>query len=148
MIWFLVYNKQGGHTEHADTVSDANFSLRPWHYKYPTVYCRGVKNLFGLGFHDKRRSPFSQSSPKNPMQLHLNPASSCTHSPPFLQGLFAQWSTKVICQNDQLKKSCLSVPLKSVACHLRIMRIKSKIKGRGAAQMSWKKLPVKLLSIW
>ena len=37
MISFLVYNKPGGQTEHTDTVIDADFRLRPWRYKYPTV---------------------------------------------------------------------------------------------------------------
>ena len=36
MIWFLVYYKPEGQTEHIDTVIDADFRHRPWPYQYPT----------------------------------------------------------------------------------------------------------------
>ena len=34
---FLVYIKPGGQTEHTETVIDADFRIRLWHYKYPIV---------------------------------------------------------------------------------------------------------------
>ena len=33
MIKFLVYDKPRGQSEHTDTVTDADFRLRPWRYE-------------------------------------------------------------------------------------------------------------------
>ena len=38
MIQFLAYNEPVGQIEQSDTVIEANFRLRPWRYKYPTVH--------------------------------------------------------------------------------------------------------------